>query len=108
MRRRALVAIHAMAREDKNVLFVGSDLGVGVLSEMKEELPGQFFMEGASEQHIIGMAAGLAMSGKTVFVNTIGSFLTRRCYEQNYIDLGFHRPRVRQSNNLGRKTVVSF
>lgn len=106
MRKRALAVVHDMAREDKNVVFVGSDLGVGVLQEMKEELPGQFFMEGASEQHIIGMSAGMAMSGKTVFVNTIGSFLTRRCYEQNLVDLGFHRTRVRLIS-LGGGTVYA-
>jgi hypothetical protein len=30
---------------------------------MKREMPERFFMEGVSEQHIIGMAAGLAMEG---------------------------------------------
>ena len=52
-------------------------------------------MEGVQEQHIIGMAAGLAMSGKIPFINTIASFLTRRCYEQLLVDLGVHNQPVR-------------
>ena len=52
-------------------------------------------MEGVSEQHIIGMASGLAMTGKTVYFNTIATFITRRCLEQNIIDLGLSNVRVR-------------
>ena len=39
------------------------------------------------------MAAGLALSGKIVYVNTIATFLTRRCYEQIVIDVCLHRRR---------------
>jgi transketolase len=35
-------------------------------------------MEGVSEQHIIGMAAGMAMNGFIPYINTIATFLTRR------------------------------
>jgi transketolase len=44
-------------------------------------------MEGVSEQHIIGMAAGLALNGFIPYINTIATFLTRRCYEQVALDL---------------------
>ena len=47
-------------------------------------------MEGVSEQYLIGFAAGLALEGYRPFVNTIGSFLTKRCYEQIYVDLCLH------------------
>ncbi len=95
MRKRCLEVVHRLAKKNKNVIFVGSDLGVGVLDNFKKELPGQWFMEGVSEQHIIGMAAGLAMSGKTVYFNTIATFITRRCLEQNAIDLGLANLKVR-------------
>ena len=39
-------------------------------------------MEGISEQHIIGLAAGLAMNGFLPYVNTIATFLTRRCFNK--------------------------
>jgi len=101
MRKTALECVHKLAQQDKRVLFIGSDLGHGVLDKMKNELPGQFFMEGVSEQYIIGMAAGLAMEGFIPFVNTIATFLTRRCYEQVAVDLCMHDLPVRLIANGG-------
>ena len=43
------------------MVFIGSDLGVGVLDDAKQTMPDRFIMEGVAEQHIIGMAAGMAM-----------------------------------------------
>ncbi|SVC38199.1 uncharacterized protein METZ01_LOCUS291053, partial [marine metagenome] len=82
MRKTSLNCINELAKQDERVLFIGSDLGTGVLEEMKRDMPERFIMEGVSEQHIIGMAAGLAMEGFIPYVNTIATFLTRRCYEQ--------------------------
>lgn len=95
MRKRCLEAVYRLAKKNKDVMFVGSDLGVGVLDAFKKELPGQWLMEGVSEQHIIGMSAGLAMSGKIVYFNTIATFITRRCYEQNLVDLSLAKVKVR-------------
>jgi transketolase len=87
MRQVAINKIHELARRDARVLFIGSDLGAGTLKAMKAEMPERFFMEGVAEQHIIGMAAGLAMEGFMPYINTIATFLTRRCFEQIAIDL---------------------
>lgn len=101
MRRTALNYVHELAKQDDRVLFIGSDLGPGVLDPMKEEFPDRFFMEGVSEQHVIGMAAGLAMEGFIPFVNTIATFLTRRCYEQVALDLCLQDLPVRLIGNGG-------
>ena len=101
MRKTALECVHKLAQHDKRVLFIGSDLGHGVLDKMKNELPDQFFMEGVSEQFIIGMAGGLAMEGFIPYVNTIATFLTRRCYEQVAVDLCMHDLPVRLIANGG-------
>jgi transketolase len=58
-------------------------------------------MEGVSEQHVVGMAAGLAMEGYIPFVHTIASFITRRCYEQVAVDLCLHNLPVRLVGNGG-------
>ena len=87
MRKTALDSIYSLAKQDDRVLFIGSDLSPGILEAMKNEMPERFFMEGISEQHIIGMAAGLAMEGFMPYINTIATFLTRRCYEQIVLDL---------------------
>ncbi|BAE48871.1 transketolase family protein [Paramagnetospirillum magneticum] len=95
MRKTSLDMVHELARRDKRVVFVGSDLGVGTLNAMKKEMPERFFMEGVAEQNIIGMAAGLAMEGFIPYVNTIATFLTRRCFEQVAVDLCLHKLPVR-------------
>jgi transketolase len=87
MRQHAINMVDTLARRDDRVIFIGSDLGPGVLAPMKRDMPARFFMEGVSEQHIIGMAAGLAMEGFIPYVNTIATFLTRRCFDQLAIDL---------------------
>jgi transketolase len=101
MRKAALDTVHELARSNPRVVFIGSDLTAGTLKEMKSEFPDRFFMEGVSEAHLIGCAAGLAMSGKVVYVNTIGTFLTRRCFEQLVDDLCLHNVQVRLIANGG-------
>ncbi|MGB8266566.1 MAG: transketolase C-terminal domain-containing protein [Candidatus Velthaea sp.] len=90
MRKAAINAVYALAKRDPRVVFIGSDLGAGVLDEMRTSMPERFFMEGVSEAHVIGMAAGLGMNGYVPYINTIATFLTRRCYEQIAIDLCLH------------------
>ena len=101
MRKTSLNCVYKLAQEDERVVFIGSDLGSGVLEDMKQEHPDRFFMEGVSEQHIIGMAAGLAMEGFIPYVNTIATFLTRRCFEQVALDLCLHDLPVRLIANGG-------
>jgi transketolase len=94
MRQTALQTVYELARTDSRIVFIGSDLGYGTLVDMKKELPNQFFMEGISEQHIVGFAAGLAKQGFIPFVNTIATFFSRRAYEQIAIDLALHQSKV--------------
>ena len=101
MRKTSLNCVYDLAQKDKRVLFIGSDLGPDVLIEMKKNMPDRFFMEGVSEQHIVGMSAGLALEGYIPYVNTIATFLTRRCYEQITTDLCLHNLPVRLIANGG-------
>jgi len=101
MRKRCLDEVYELAKKDERIVFIGSDLGVGTLDQFKSELPDRFFMEGVSEANLVGMAAGLALEGKIVYVNTIATFLTRRCFEQNVLDLGLHNANVRLIANGG-------
>ena len=95
MRKTCLDSVYEIAKKNKKIVFVGSDLGAGVLTDFKKKIPERFFMEGVTEQGIIGMAAGLALEGYKPFVNNIGTFLTRRCYEQIVVDLAMHNLPVR-------------
>ena len=101
MRNTCLNEVYRLAKDNKDIIFLGSDLGAGTLSKMKSDLPDQFVMEGISEQHIIGMSSGLAMEGFIPYVNSIAPFLTRRCYEQILVDLCLHDLPVRLIANGG-------
>jgi transketolase len=101
MRKTCLDMVYELARRDKRIFFIGSDLGVGTLKQFKAEMPERFLMEGVSEANIVGVAAGLALEGKIVYVNTIATFLTRRCFEQVALDLCLHNTNVRLIANGG-------
>ncbi len=70
------------ARVDANIFLITGDLGFGVLEKFQNELPDQFINSGVNEQAMMGMAAGIASTGKRVFVYSIGNFATLRCLEQ--------------------------
>src|SRR5690242_12160459 len=95
MRKVAMSAIYELAKRDPRVVFVGSDLGAGVLDDMRKAMPDRFYMEGVSEAAIVGLAAGLALEGYVPYINTIATFLTRRCFEQIAVDVALHDLPVR-------------
>ncbi|MGH7714834.1 MAG: transketolase family protein [Vulcanimicrobiaceae bacterium] len=95
MRKVATNGIYELAKRDPRVVFVGSDLRSGLLDEMRTTMPERFYMEGVSEAILIGMAAGLAFEGYLPYVNTIATFLTRRCLEQVAVDVALHKLPVR-------------
>src|SRR5437764_15090517 len=101
MRKRSLDMVYELAKTDERIVFIGSDLGAGTLDNFRKEIPNRFFMEGVSEANIVGMAAGMALEGRIVYVNTIATFLTRRCFEQVVLDLGLHKALGRLIANGG-------
>ncbi len=101
MRKRSLAMVYELAKRDRRVVFIGSDLSPGTLPELKRECPERYFMEGIAEANVIGMAAGMAMEGLLPYVNTIATFITRRCYEQVAVDLCLHDLPVRLIGNGG-------
>ncbi|MEG4799134.1 transketolase C-terminal domain-containing protein [Microcoleus sp. ARI1-B5] len=101
MRQLCLDTVYELAKKDRRIFFIGSDLGFGTLQKFKEEMPERFLMEGVNEANIVGMAAGLALEGKIVYVNTIATFLSRRCFEQIVLDLCLHNVNVRLIANGG-------
>ena len=101
MRETCLKEVYQLAKADPRITFVGSDLGFGTLKEFKEEMPERFFVEGIAEAHVVGMASGMALEGHIVYVNTISTFLTRRCFEQVAVDVCLHNLNVRLIGNGG-------
>jgi transketolase len=101
MRNTCLNMVHELAKADPRVVFIGSDLSPGLLADMQRQMPERYYMEGVTEASIIGMAAGLALEGYIPYVNTIATFITRRCYEQVAVDLCLQNLPVRLIGNGG-------
>src|SRR3974377_644167 len=101
MRQTCLNMVYDLAKRDERVVFAGSDLSPGLLADMKREMPDRWYMEGITEQNLIGMTAGLAKEGYIPYANTIATFITRRCYEQGAVDLCLHDLPVRLIGNGG-------
>ena len=57
MRPTCIDKVFELAKRDARVAYIGSDLDPPLTRRMKEEMPGRAFMEGVSEQHVVGMAA---------------------------------------------------
>lgn len=79
-----------LARQDSNLLVVtGDSRGSGKLSSFGEQLPEQIVEVGIAEQNLVGMSAGLAAGGKTVFAVSPACFLTARALEQIKNDVAY-------------------
>ena len=85
----------ALAQADKNIELITGDLGFGVLKPYWEALPDQFINAGITEQNLTGVAAGMALEGKTVFTYSIANFPTLRCLEQIRNDCAYHNANVK-------------
>lgn len=85
--------VHALceaAEHDERIWLLCADLGYSVLEPFIEKFPDRYVNVGIAEQNMIGVAAGLAMAGKTVFVYSIVNFATFRCLEQIRNDACYH------------------
>ena len=68
--------------EDKNVVVLDADLTKSTKTiEAKKACPQRHFNAGIAECNMMGMAAGLAASGKTVFASSFAVFATGRAFE---------------------------
>lgn len=101
MRQTAINMVYELAKRDPRVLFLGSDLGPGILEAMRREFPERWYMEGVNEANFVGMSAGLAMEGFIPYLNTIAPFFTRRAFEQIAVDLCLHNLPVRMLSSGG-------
>lgn len=80
----------ALATENKNVVAVTTDArGSVTLNDFADKLPKQFVECGIAEQNAVGIAAGLASCGKTVFVCGPACFYVARSLEQVKVDLAY-------------------
>jgi transketolase len=95
-----------LAKNDKDIIVVTSDSrGSGKLVPFGEQFPDQIVEVGIAEQNLVGIAAGLAASGKKVFAVSPACFLTARSFEQIKNDVCYSDHPV---NLIGISAGVSY
>lgn len=95
-----------LAAEDPTVIAVTSDSrGSSRLTPFAEEYPDKIVEVGIAEQNLVGVAAGLASTGKKVFVSSPGCFLSTRSLEQVKNDVAYSGYPV---NLIGVSSGVSY
>jgi transketolase len=98
--------MQALAAEDRQVLAVTSDSrGSGKLGPFGQQFPRQIVEIGIAEQSLVGVAAGLASTGKKVFAVSPACFLTARSFEQIKTDVAYSNNPVKL---IGISAGVSY
>lgn len=70
-------------RADERVLALTADLkGSLKMGAFQKEFPERFIQCGIAEANMVGVAAGLAITGKVPFIGSFAEFVTGRVYDQ--------------------------
>ncbi len=89
-------ALAYLAKNRDDVVVMDADLaGSTKTSDFQKVAPDRFVEVGIAEQNMIGIAAGLAASGKTVFASTFAVFATGRCWEQIRLAVAYPKNNVK-------------
>ena len=89
-------ALAELAKTRDDIVVLDADLaGSTKTSDFQKAAPERFVEAGIAEQNMIGIASGLAASGKTVFASTFAVFATGRCWEQIRLAVAYPRMNVK-------------
>ena len=84
------------AKKDRDIVVLCSDSrGSASLAPFAKEHPNQFVETGIAEQDLVGIAAGLARSGKKSFAASPACFLSTRSLEQAKVDVAYSNTNVK-------------
>lgn len=85
-----------LATKDKEIIAVTSDAsGSATLTDFGKALPEQFVEVGIAEQNAVGVSAGLASTGKKVFIFGPACFYVARSLEQVKVDMAYSQMPVK-------------
>jgi transketolase len=79
-----------LADNDPRMVMLSGDIGNKLFDKFRAKHPDRFFNCGVAEQNMMGVAAGMAMSGMRPIAYTIAPFVTTRCLEQIRTDACYH------------------
>lgn len=79
-----------LAATNDKLIAVSADLGNSSgLDRFRQNYPDRFVNVGIAEQNMVGVAAGIAKEGLTVFASSFAPFISMRASEQIRMNLGY-------------------
>jgi transketolase len=95
MRTTFVKTLTELAHENENVFLLTADLGFKLFDEFRHDFPDRFINVGVAEQNMIGVGAGLSLSGKNVYCYSMIPFLILRALEFIRVDLCYQNLNVK-------------
>ena len=89
-------ALVALAKEHDNLVVLDADLAAATKTgTFKKEYPERFIDCGIAESNLMGVGAGLALTGKVPFCSTFAMFAAGRAFEQVRNSIGYPHANVK-------------
>ncbi|MFH2061643.1 MAG: transketolase C-terminal domain-containing protein [Candidatus Beckwithbacteria bacterium] len=95
MRLAFVKTLEKLAEKDERIVLLTADLGFTVFEDFKEKFPNRFFNLGVAESNMMGMAAGMALSGLIPITYSIANFVSFRPYEFIRNDICYQNANVK-------------
>ena len=87
--------LEKLAKKDQTVFLLTADLGFKLFDSFRNNFPDRFINVGVAEANMIGVATGMALSGKNVYCYSMIPFMTMRALEQIRVDICYHKLNVK-------------
>ncbi|MCK4273300.1 MAG: transketolase family protein [Dehalococcoidales bacterium] len=85
-----------LGKKNPDIVVLDADLRPSTMTKyFAQEFPERFFDVGIAEQNMIGIASGLAASGKIPFASTFAVFAPGRCFDQIRVSVAQARLNVK-------------
>lgn len=84
-----------IARKNRNIFLLTADLGFKLFDEFRSLFPKRFLNVGVAEQNLVGVSAGLSLSGKNVYCYSMVPFLLIRALELIRVNLCYQQLNVK-------------
>jgi transketolase len=89
-------ALLELAEKNENIVALTADLKESLrVDEFANKFPKRFFEMGIAEQNMMGVAAGMAVSGKIPLVNSLGVFSPGRNWDQLRVSVCLSKANVK-------------
>lgn len=90
------VGLYEAGKADSRVVALTADLkGSLKMDQFAAEFPERFIQCGIAESNMVGVAAGLAVTGKIPFIGSFAEFVSGRVYDQVRQEVGYGHTNVK-------------